>query len=202
MFFRYTGANRKPHPLTVTLLVHLQLILPAYGVLIAVSGYARDTWAVFSFAGTLWLIGLIMQVVRVLPCICFSIFVIPGVFQRFFWTYWYSAGGRDDSLVNQTSLTVCFGALWILLVLLFTAYYYEQSLYLTGSIWLFCVFAVYLMLVMGLLIGDRVQLGYMDEVDSSFYFSAYQQGILLLTVVLNIVFTATALVDTTRNTVG
>jgi hypothetical protein len=27
-----------------------------------VSGYARDTWAIFSFAGTLWLIGLIMQV--------------------------------------------------------------------------------------------------------------------------------------------
>ncbi len=61
-FCRYTGVVRKAHPLTATLLVHLQLVLPAYGALIAVSGYARDTWAIFSFAGTLWLIGLIMQV--------------------------------------------------------------------------------------------------------------------------------------------
>lgn len=202
VFRRYIGVTRKPHPLTVTLLVHLQLILPAYGALIAVSGYARDTWAIFSFAATLWLIGLIMQVVCVvygivLPLVC----VTFRTFQRFFWTYWYSSGGRDDTLVNQTSLTFCFVALWILLVLLFTAYYYQESLYITGSIWIFCVFAVYLVLMMGLLIGDRVQLGVMDELESTFYFTIYQQGMLLLTIVLNIIFTATALVDTTRNAI-
>lgn len=185
----------------MTLLVHLQLILPAYGALIAVSGYARDTWAVFSFVGTLWLIGLIMQVPESSllvrspnppdSCMFFS--------QRFFWTYWYSA--RDDSLVNQTSLVVCFVALCILLILLFTAYYYEQSLYASGSIWLFCIFVIYLVLMMGLLIGDRVQLGYMEETESSFYFTVYQQCMLLLTVILNVIFTTTALVDTTRNAV-
>ena len=59
---RYTGADIKPHPLTVTLLVHLQLVLPAYGAIIAVSGYGRDVWALLCFAGTLWLMGLTLQV--------------------------------------------------------------------------------------------------------------------------------------------
>lgn len=103
--------------------------------------------------------------------------------------------------MNQTSLTVCFVALWTLLVLLFVAYKHEQSLYQTGSVWIFCVFAVYLMCMMGLLIGDRVQVGAMDESNSSFYYSIYQQGMLVLTIALNIIFTATALVDTTRNPV-
>lgn len=101
--------------------------------------------------------------------------------------------------MNQTSLTVCFGALWILLVLLFVAYRYEQTLYQTGSIWLFSVFAVYLFLMMALLVGDRVQLGFMDESSSTFYYSIYQQCMLFLTIVINIIFTTTALVDTTRN---
>ena len=43
---RYTGAETRPHPLTVSLLVHLQLILPAYGAVFAISGYGRDVWAV------------------------------------------------------------------------------------------------------------------------------------------------------------
>jgi hypothetical protein len=120
--------------------------------------------------------------------------------QRFFWAYWYS--DRDDSLVNQTSLVVCFVVLWTLLVLLFVAYYYEKSIYLTGSVWLFCVLAGYLILMMGLLVGDRVQAGYMEEAESSFYFSLYQQGMLILTVALNIIITTVALVDTTRHSPG
>lgn len=120
------------------------------------------------------------------------------LWQRFFWTFWYS--DRDDSLVNQTSLTVVFLALWILTVLLFTAYYYGDSLYLSGSIWLFCILAVYLVLMMALLIGDRVQMGYMEESEYSFYFSFYQQVMLLLTIILNVIFTTVALVDVTRNT--
>jgi hypothetical protein len=58
----YKGSSRKPHPLTVVLLLHLQLILPAYGVIIATAGYARDVWAVISFAVTLGLMGMSMQV--------------------------------------------------------------------------------------------------------------------------------------------
>ena len=58
----YKGSSRKPHPLTVVLLMHLQLILPAYGVIIATVGYARDVWAVISFAVTLGLMGMSMQV--------------------------------------------------------------------------------------------------------------------------------------------
>lgn len=117
--------------------------------------------------------------------------------QRFFWAYWYS--DRDDSLVNQTSLVACFLVLWTLLVLLFVAYYYEGSVYVTGSIWIFCALAAYLLLAMGMLIGDRIQVGYMEEGDSSFYFSIYQQGLLLLTMGLNICITTTAIVDTTRH---
>lgn len=201
---RYTGEAWKPHPLTVTLLLHLQLILPAYGGLIAVSSYARDTWAVISFMGTLWLIGIIMQVRREWGCACVGARWLTGVvraLQRFFWTFWYSSAGRDDSLVNQTSLVACFVALLILLILLFVAYRYPDGLYHTGSVWIFCVFAVYLVLMMALLVGDRMQAGYMDEASSSFYYSVYQQGMLVMTIALNVVFTVTALVDTTRNTV-
>lgn len=59
---RYTGSKRRPHPLTATLLIHLQLILPAYGVIISASGYGRDSWAMLSFGTALWLMGLAMQV--------------------------------------------------------------------------------------------------------------------------------------------
>ena len=58
----YKGSARKPHPLTVVLLMHLQLILPAYGAILASVGYARDVWAVVSFAVTLGLMGMCMQV--------------------------------------------------------------------------------------------------------------------------------------------
>ena len=120
------------------------------------------------------------------------------MWQRFYWTYWYN--DRDDSLVNQTSLTACFFALLILLVLLFTAYYNEQSLYISGGVWVFAVFCVYLVLLMGMLIGDRVLLGLMDEDKSSFYFSMYQQGMLLLTVALNVILTTVGLIDVSNNT--
>lgn len=77
---RFTGAEIKPHPLTVTLLVHLQLILPAYGAVFAVSGYGRDVWALLCFAGTLWLMGLTFQVSPVLCSVCLQTFVfIIGV---------------------------------------------------------------------------------------------------------------------------
>lgn len=54
--------RRRPHPLTVLLLVHLQLILPAFGALVSISGYGRDIWALLSFVVVTWLMGLIMQV--------------------------------------------------------------------------------------------------------------------------------------------
>jgi hypothetical protein len=77
---RFTGAEIKPHPLTVTLLVHLQLILPAYGAIFAVAGYGRDVWALLCFAGTLWLMGLTFQVSPVLFSVCLQTLVfIIGV---------------------------------------------------------------------------------------------------------------------------
>jgi hypothetical protein len=55
--------RRRPHPLSVLLLVHLQLILPALGAIVSISGYGRDIWALLSFVIVTWLMGLIMQVV-------------------------------------------------------------------------------------------------------------------------------------------
>lgn len=101
--------------------------------------------------------------------------------------------------MNQTSLTACFFALLILLILLFVAYRFEQSLYQSGSIWLFSLVCVYLVLMMGMLIGDRVLLGFMDEENSTFYFSVYQQGMLLLTVTVNLILTVVVLVDVMEN---
>jgi len=128
------------------------------------------------------------------------LFLLSGCvacWQRFYWSYWYN--DRDDSLVNQTSLTACFFALLILLILLFVAYRFEQSLYQSGSIWLFSLVCVYLVLMMGMLIGDRVLLGFMDEENSTFYFSVYQQGMLLLTVTVNLILTVVVLVDVMEN---
>jgi hypothetical protein len=55
---------------------------------------------------------------------------------------------------------------------------------------------------MGMLIGDRVLLGFMDEENSTFYFSVYQQGMLLLTVAVNLILTVVALVDVMENKTG
>jgi hypothetical protein len=131
------------------------------------------------------------------------LFLLSGCvacWQRFYWSYWYN--DRDDSLVNQTSLTACFFALLILLILLFVAYRFEQTLYISGSVWVFSLVCVYLVLMMGMLIGDRVLLGFMDEENSTFYFSVYQQGMLLLTVAVDLIITVVVLVDVMENKTG
>lgn len=101
--------------------------------------------------------------------------------------------------MNQTSLLACFTALLVLLILLFVAYRFEQTLYISGSIWFFSLFCVSLVLMMGMLVGDRILLGFMDEGKSTFYFSVYQQGLLLLTLVVDLIMTVVALVDVMQN---
>jgi amino acid transporter len=114
--------------------------------------------------------------------------------QRFFWAYW--CNDRDDSVVNQTVLTGIYFCLWILLVLLFTAYYYEGCLYALGSIWVFVVFAVYLFLMKMLLVADRFVSTFEER---SFYWSIYQQGMYLLTLGINLFFGLVALADALRH---
>jgi hypothetical protein len=53
--------------------------------------------------------------------------------------------------------------------------------------------------MMGMLVGDRILLGFMDEGKSTFYFSVYQQGLLLLTLVVDLIMTVVALVDVMQN---
>lgn len=95
-------------------------------------------------------------------------------------------------------------ALLILLILLFTAYFYEGSLYMTGSIWFFCLFAVYLALMMGLLLGDRVFNEYLEDCSqcSSFYFNSYQEAMLGLTLLFNSFATVVVAVDSANNRVA
>ena len=191
----YKGGVRKPHPLTVVLLMHLQLILPAYGVILASTGYARDVWAVISFAVTLGLMGVCMQASHYF----FSRESIHSFFvwQRFFWAYW--CNDRDDSVVNQTVLTGIFICLWVLLILLFIAYYYDGGrLYALGSIWVFAVFATYLFLMQLLLVADRFVSTFEER---SFHWSSYQQGMYVLTLFINLFFGLVALWDTIRNEV-
>jgi len=99
--------------------------------------------------------------------------------------------------VNQGSLLASVVALLILLILLFVAYYYEGSLYMTGSIWFFCAFAGYLALMVGLLLGDRVFNEYLEDCSqcSSFYYNTYQEAMLWLTVLLNSFATIVVAVD-------
>jgi hypothetical protein len=101
-------------------------------------------------------------------------------------------------VVNQTVLTGIFACLWILLVLLFSAYYYEGSLYAQGSLWVFIIFAIYLFLMQMLLVADRVVSTFEEK---SFYWSIYQQGMYLLTLGLNLFFGLVALWDTLHHEV-
>ncbi len=96
-------------------------------------------------------------------------------------------------MVNQTALTGIYFCLWILLVLLFTAYYYDGCLYALGSLWVFIVFAVYLFLMQMLLVADRFVSTFEER---SFYWSIYQQAMYLLTLGLNLFFGFVALWDT------
>jgi hypothetical protein len=100
--------------------------------------------------------------------------------------------------VDQGVLIVCFIALWILFILLFVAYYFEESLFLSGSVWFFSVLALYLFLMMGFLVGDRVHVAYMDPLTPGVYFGVYQQGMLLATLAVTIFTTVIVLVDAAR----
>ena len=193
------GGPPRPHPLTVVLLMHLQLILPAYGVLIGVAGYGRDIWAALSFAVTLGLMAMAMQVYPP-TSMCLSPlsprYDMPfSVRQRFFWSFWCCE--RDDSVVNQSVLTGVFVSLWILLILLFTAYYYDDSLYSAlGSVWVFAVLAGYLLGMLMLLVGDRISITASAEAEGrGFFLSVYQEIMFLLTLGLNVLMCVMALVD-------
>ena len=98
--------------------------------------------------------------------------------------------------MNQTILTSIFFCLWILLVLLFIAYYYKDGLYKLGSIWVFTVFAAYLFLMQLLLVADRFVATFEER---SFYWSSYQQGMYVLTLCMNLFFGLVALWDTIQH---
>ncbi len=100
--------------------------------------------------------------------------------------------------MDQGVLIVCFVALWILFILLFIAYYFERSLFLTGSVWFFSILAIYLFLMMAFLVGDRVHVAYMDPSTPGIYFGVYQQGMLLATMAVTIFATVVVLVDAAR----
>ena len=196
-------AKRTPHPLTICLLVNLQLLFPAYGVLIGTAGFARDIWAVLSIMVTLGLMGMALQVLF-LPLFSSVFFpeMTPLSFfsQRFVWTYWYlndRSEQRDDELFNEIVMTVCYLVLWTLFMLLFIAYYNNNSMYKTGSIWMFIFFMSYLFSMLCLAIFDRISYSTIDSkgFDPSFHFSIFQQAMFLLTVAFNVLISITAIMD-------
>ena len=194
------GGPPRPHPLTVVLLMHLQLILPAYGVIIGVVGYGRDIWAALSFAVTLGLMAMSMQVRQRRPPFALARYNPSCVsWQRFFWSFWCCE--RDDSVVNQTVLTGVFFSLWTLLVLLFTAYYYDGGLYSAlGSVWVFSALAGYLLAMQVLLVGDRISITASPDAEGpAFFLSVYQEIMFLLTLGLNVFMCVMVLVDVLRN---
>ncbi len=104
-------------------------------------------------------------------------------------------------MVNQSVLTGIYFSLWVLLVLLFTAYFHDKSLYsAVGSVWVFAAFAGYLLAMQLLLIGDRISVTASAEAEGrGFYLSVYQEAMFLLTLGLNIFVCVMVLVDVLRN---
>jgi hypothetical protein len=119
--------------------------------------------------------------------------------QRFFWSFWCCE--RDDSVVNQTVLTGVFFSLWTLLVLLFTAYYYDGGLYSAlGSVWVFSALAGYLLAMQVLLVGDRISIASSPDAEGpAFFLSVYQEIMFLLTLGLNVFMCVMVLIDVLRN---
>ena len=197
-----TVSKRTPHPLTICLLVNLQLLFPAFGVLIGTAGYARDLWVVLSIVVTLCLMGMALQVSlsSLAPFFPFF-FLIFSCVQRFVWTFWYvnerEAESRTDEIFNEIIMTVCYLVLWTLFMLLFIAYYNESSMYNLGSVWMFIFFMVYLFCMLAMAIYDSIvyrSIAY-QMADPSFHFSVYQQVMFLLTVAFNVFVSLTAIMD-------
>ena len=198
-----TVSKRTPHPLTICLLVNLQLLFPAFGVLIGTAGYARDLWVVLSIVVTLCLMGMALQVPLFFPCSIrfLHFFLIFSCVQRFVWSFWYvnerEVESRTDELFNEIIMTVCYLVLWTLFMLLFIAYYNESSMYNLGSVWMFIFFMVYLFCMLAMAISDSIvyrSIAY-QMADPSFHFSVYQQVMFLLTVAFNVFVSLTAIMD-------
>ena len=71
-----------PNPLITCLLTNLPLILSAHAIQLGVAGHARDLWAVGSFGVCGGLLGLMLQVSRVLACLVVLVDALTPAFGR------------------------------------------------------------------------------------------------------------------------
>lgn len=134
-----------PHPLIVCVLVNLPLMLSAHTYQLGVSGHGRDLWAVASFCFCGGILGVILQVLP--PPLCAYLFfcaLTPFFFtQRYFWMSWY--GSQDSGgYLGRSALVVAYIGTLMLLFLLFFAYRYEGSAYMSGGWLAFIAYFVFL----------------------------------------------------------
>ena len=123
-----------PHPLVACIMVNLQLLLPVYTILLGMSGFGRDTWAILTFAFVGGLIGLVLQ--------------------RYLWAYWYSPEG----LVQYETLKILgftFACLFIQLGLLLLGYWNHYSPAATGHLGSYILLMLFMVGMAAMVNGDR-----------------------------------------------
>jgi len=117
-----TPFKPEPHPLTVCFWLNLPLLIPGPLVAVAVGGYTRDLYAVWTIALTGALLGILFMV-RLPPLLCFACISLtnsPFFAQRLFWYIW----NDDHGLVHITfsSMLLAILDLFLMLVVWFVVY--------------------------------------------------------------------------------
>jgi hypothetical protein len=114
-------------------LVNLPLILPAYTILLAISGFGRDTGVVLTFG----LVGGVMGI----------------VLQRFVWTYRYAdAAAQYETLMVLGGTYFC---LFMQLLIMFVGYYNSSAIAFSGTLGTYIVFILFLVAMAAFIDGDR-----------------------------------------------
>lgn len=127
------GVPGNPHPLVACVLVNLPLILPAYTILLAISGFGRDTGVVLTFG----LVGGVMGI----------------VLQRFVWTYRYAdAAAQYETLMVLGGTYFC---LFMQLLIMFVGYYNSSAIAFSGTLGTYIVFILFLVAMAAFIDGDR-----------------------------------------------
>lgn len=168
-----------PHPLVACIMVNLPLIIPAYTILLGLSGFGRDTWSVIVFGIVGGLLGLVLQ--------------------AYTWTYWYA----DTSICGETiRILLCsFFCLVLHLGFMLLGYWDPYSHSAVGSVWSYIIF-YFFVFVLGVIVNgereDFLSLMSREGATPDNFFSLTFAFLLFILLGFNTVFTVLCAYDVSR----
>jgi hypothetical protein len=174
-----TEPDGHPHPLTSCILVNLPLIIPAYTILLGLSGFARDTWAVLIFGMVGGLIGLVIQ--------------------RYTWTYWYAVPKIKTETLHV--LSCCFLCLFLQLGFMLFGYWDPNASAMAGQAWCYITFYIFLLILAAQVNGDKEDFFLIkgDKKCPNHFFSLSLALLLYIPLWFNILFTGLSVHDVMRS---